>query len=60
MWEDVHAYGIHKYYAVYIRDLKSWLTGKDPNAGRDWGKEKKGTTEMMPGWHHQLYGHEFE
>ena len=40
---------------------KSWLTGKDPDAGRDWGQEDKGTTEdEMSGWHHQLDGHEFE
>ena len=41
--------------------VKSWLTGKDPDAGRDWGQEEKGTTEdEMVGWHHQLNGHEFE
>ena len=40
---------------------KSCLTGKDPDAGRDWGQEEKGTTEdEMAGWHHQLNGHEFE
>ena len=40
---------------------KSWLTGKDPDAGRDWGQEEKGTTEdEMAGWHHRLNGHEFE
>ena len=40
---------------------KSWLIGKDPDAGRDWGQEKKGTTEdEMAGWHHRLNGHEFE
>ena len=40
---------------------KSWLIGKDSNAGRDWGQEKKGTTEdEMTGWHHRLDGHEFE
>ena len=40
---------------------KSWLTGKDPDAGRDWGQEEKGTTEdEMAGWHHRLDGHEFE
>ena len=40
---------------------KSWLTGKDPDAGRDWGQEEKGMTEdEMAGWHHQLDGHEFE
>ena len=34
---------------------KSWLVGKDPHAGRDWGQEKKGTTEdEMAGWHHWL------
>ena len=39
---------------------KSWLTGKDPDAGRDWGQEEKGTTEEeMAGWHHWLNGHEF-
>ena len=42
-------------------DAKSWLTGKDPDAGRDWGQEEKGTTEdEMAGWHHRLDGHEFE
>ena len=41
-------------------DTKSWLTGKDPDAGKDW-RQKKGTTEdEMVGWHHQLDGHEFE
>ena len=35
--------------------VKSWLIGKDPDAGRDWGQEEKGTTEdEMFGWHHQL------
>ena len=39
---------------------KSWLTGKDSDAGRDWGQEEKGTTEdEMAGWHHRLNGHEF-
>ena len=38
---------------------KSWLIGKDPDAGRDCGQEKKGTTEdEMARWHHQLNGHE--
>ena len=42
-------------------DVKSWLIGKDPDAGRDWGQEDKGMTEdEMAGWHHQLNGHEFE
>ena len=39
---------------------KSWLIGKDSDAGRDWGQEEKGTTEdKMAGWHHRLYAHEF-
>ena len=38
---------------------KSWLTGKDSDAGRDWGQEEKGMTEdEMAGWHHWLDGHE--
>ena len=41
--------------------VKSWLIGKDSDAGRDWGQEEKGTPEdEMAGWHHQLNGHEFE
>ena len=42
-------------------DAKSWLIGKDSDAGRDWGQEEKGTTENeMAGWYHRLDGHEFE
>ena len=42
-------------------DGKSWLIGKDPDAGRDWRQEEKGTTEdEMAGWHHWLDGREFE
>ena len=42
-------------------DVKNWLIGKDPDAGRDWGQEEKGTAEdEMAGWHHWLDGHEFE
>ena len=41
-------------------DAKSWL-GKDPDAGKDWGQEKKGTTEdEMVGWHHWLNRYEFK
>ena len=40
---------------------KSWLIGKDSDAGRDWGQEDKGTTEdEMAGWHHGLDGRESE
>ena len=42
-------------------DAKNWLTGKDPDAGKDWRREEKGTTEDdMIGWHRSLNGHEFE
>jgi len=42
-------------------DRKSWLIGKDSDAGRYWGQEKKGTTEdEMAGWHPRLDGREFE
>ena len=42
-------------------DVNSWLIGKDPDAGKDWGQEDKGTTQdEMVGWHHWLDGHEFE
>ena len=41
--------------------VKSWLIGKDCDAGRGWGQEEKGTTEdEMAGWHHGLDGREFE
>ena len=41
-------------------DVKSWLIGKDPDAGKHWGQEEKGMTEDgMVGWHHRLNGHEF-
>ena len=41
-------------------DAKSWLTGKDPDAGKDWGQEKGLTEDEMVGWHHWVSGHEFE
>ena len=41
-------------------DVKSWLTGKDPDAGKDWRQEKGMTEDEMVGWHHWLNGHEFE
>ena len=41
--------------------MKSWLIGKDCDAGRDWGQEENGTTEdEMAGWHHGLGGRESE
>ena len=42
-------------------DVKNWLIGKDPDAGKDWRQEEKGMTEdEMVGWHHRHNGHEFE
>ena len=44
-----------------LSDGKNWLSGKDPDAGKDWGQEEKGTTtDEMAGWHHRLNEHEFE
>ena len=44
-----------------LPDVKNWLTGKDPDAGKDRRQEEKGPTEdEMVGWHHWLNGHEFE
>ena len=41
-------------------DVKNWLLGKDPDAGKDWRREEKRTTEdEMVGWHHWFSGHEF-
>ena len=41
--------------------VKSWLIGKDSDAGMDWGQEEKGATEdEMAGWHHWLDGRESE
>ena len=41
--------------------VKNWLTGKDPDAGKDWRQEEKGRTEdEMVEWHHRLDGHKFE
>jgi len=46
---------------LWLPELKNWLIGKDPDAGKDWRQEEKGTTEdEMVGWHHLLNGHEFE
>ena len=45
----------------WLPDVKNWLTGKVPDAGKDWRQEEKGMTEdEMVGWHHRFNGHEFE
>ena len=41
-------------------DAKNWLIGKDPDAGKDWRQEEKGTEDEMVGCHHRFNGHEFE
>ena len=46
---------------IWPPDVKNWLIGKDPDAGKDWGQEEKGMIEdEMVEWHHRLDGHEFE
>ena len=56
-WTDAEA----KAPILWPSDIKSWLSGKDPDAGKDWGHEEKGAREdEIVGWHHQLNGHEFE
>ena len=46
---------------LWLPEAKNWLFGKDPDAGKDWRWEEKGTIEdEMVGWHHWLNGHEFE
>ena len=45
----------------WLSDVKNWLVGKDPGAGKEWRQEEKGSTEdEMVEWHHRLNGHEFE
>ena len=45
---------------LWPSNVKNWLTGKDPDVGKDWRQKEKGMTEdEMVGWHHQLDGHEF-
>ena len=46
---------------LWLSDMKNWLSRKDPNSGKDWRQEEKGTREdEMVGWHRWLDGHEFE
>ena len=46
---------------IWPPDAKNWFIRKDPDAGKDWRQEKKGTTEdEMVGWYHWLYGPEFD
>ena len=41
-------------------DMKNWLIGKDPDAGKDWRQENRGRQDEIVGWHHRLDGHHFE
>ena len=51
----------YEQHNTYSQDTKSWLIGKDPDAGKDWGKKEKQATEYnMVGWHHQLNAHKLE
>ena len=45
---------------LWLPDAKNWLIWKDPDAGKDWRLEKGTSEDEMVGWHHQLYGREFE
>ena len=67
--QSVHPKGDHSWVFIGRNDAeaetpilwpphaKSWLVGKDPDAGSGWGQEEKGTTEdEMAGWHHRLNG----
>ena len=57
LWNDAKA----ETPVLWPPQAKSWLIGKDSDAGRDWGQEEKGTTEdEMAGWHHWLDGRESE
>ena len=50
-----------QYFGYLMESRSSWLIGKDPDLGKDWGQEEKGMTEdEMVGRHHWLNGHEFE
>ena len=44
---------------IWPLDAKDWLISNDPDAGKDWWWEEKGTEDEMVGWHHGLNGHEF-
>ena len=46
---------------LWSPDVENWLIGEDPDAGKNWRQEEKGTREdEVVGWHHRLDGHEFE
>ena len=55
-WTDIEAETL----ILWPPDPKNWLTGKDPDAGEDWGQEEKRTTENEIWWHHWLNADEFQ
>ena len=58
--KSIHIFQIKIHTMLRPPDAKNWLIWKDPDAGKDWGQEKKGTTEdEMVGWHHRLDGYGF-
>ena len=58
--QPVHPKGDQSWVFIGRSDVKSWVIWRDPDTGKDWGQEKKGTTkDEMVGWHHQLNGHGF-
>ena len=58
-WELYSGQVLNHLKVLWPPHAKSWLIGKDPDAGRDWGQEEKGTTEdEMARWHHWLDGRE--
>ena len=57
-WESRHAEA--ETPILWAPDEKNWLTGKDPDAGKDWRREKGTTEDEMVGWHHRRNGREFE
>ena len=52
--------GLMLKFQLWPPDAKSWLIGKDPDAGKDWGEKEKGAEDEMVRQHHQFNGHEFE
>ena len=45
---------------LWSPDMKSWLTGKDPDARKNWGQKYRATEDEVVGWHHRFSGHESE
>ena len=59
MTSNAEEAAVEQFYVLWPPHAKSWLIGKDSDAGRDWGQEEKWTTEdEMAGWHHWLDGRE--